>query len=134
MSIGDLKNLMEEEKQAVKEWVNNLTVNATLQLVRDLTFTFTPVDTSTLLSNWTVSIGTDNNQFIAAHVLGEKGSTRDDSAAIAYDLAVYDLKTREQGETIYLSNNADYVGEIDASPRHAGFINKALSLFEVKNG
>lgn len=135
MSIGDLKNLMDEEIQAVKDWVNELTVNATLQLVKDLTYTFTPVDTSTLLSNWTISLGTDNNQFIAAHVLGEKGSTREDSASIAYDLTVYDLKNREYGETIYLSNNTPYINYVNdgterIEPRK--FVEAALALFEVK--
>lgn len=96
----------------------------------------TPVDTSKAISNWQVGIGSPPNSQIEAHFEGLAGSTYSSSLERTYDLGSKKLKNRKVGQVIYISNNADYIGKLNAgSSKQApqGFIEagvlKAVSIF-----
>ncbi len=73
----------------------------------------TPVDTSKALSNWRVGVGAGVNGEIEAYVLGSKGSTASASRGQATALASAKLDTRKLGETIYIINHVQYIGDLN---------------------
>lgn len=73
----------------------------------------TPVDTSQALSNWKVTIGAPDYDFIGPHVPGEHGSTQTASIAEAYGLAKTAIAKKTPGQDIWLSNNAPYIIDLN---------------------
>lgn len=91
----------------------------------------TPVDTSTALSNWQVSLGAPNSLFINAYVPGFLGYTQAPSAREALEVAKRILETKKPGQTIWLSNNAPYIMDLEhgtSKQAPAGFMSGALML------
>lgn len=74
----------------------------------------TPVDTSQALSNWTLTLGAPDYEFIGPHVPGEHGSTQTASIAEAYSLAKAAAAKKKPGQEIWLSNNAPYIVDLNA--------------------
>jgi hypothetical protein len=98
-------------------------------LLLELIYT-TPVDTSQARSNWLVGKGTPSYTFIPAHVAGFAGSTAGQSSAIAYANGVSIINTVKPRETIYLTNSAPYIEELNAdksSQVEAGYVEKIIN-------
>ncbi len=97
-------------------------------ILRELVYV-TPADTSFALSNWQVGIGSPVNAELMPYYFGSKGSTRGASAQAAYAAGVAKLQSKKPGETIYISNLADYIRRLnEGSSRQApaGFIERAI--------
>lgn len=110
---------------------NKSVTDATLAILKDLTYISTPVDTSKALSNWTVTIGSINASYHPAFVEGELGNTRSSSAAIAMAKATNVLKTRQPGQPVYLSNAAPYIVKLNegsSKQAPAGFVERSLFI------
>lgn len=69
----------------------------------------TPVDTSTALSNWIVSLGQARGRLITAHSVGTKGSTEAVSSSMAYSMANTVIQRAKVGEIVYITNSVDYI-------------------------
>lgn len=94
----------------------------------------TPVDITTTLSNWQVSLGAQPQLDIVAHSPGRFGSTRGASAdkTLADGRAVLQQKT--PGQPIFLSNLTPYIADLDrgTSKQFAGgFVPRALIVFRL---
>jgi hypothetical protein len=88
----------------------------------------TPVDTTAALSNWRVSDG-PLAAAIAAHVPGEKGSTRGASAAVALAEAQRAIEAGKHARALVIFNTIPYIrylNEGSSSQAPAGFIEKAI--------
>lgn len=93
----------------------------------------TPVDTSQLLSNWQLSIGRPEDDFVSPRVPGQDGSTAKASAAETLTLARRTLKLRQPGQPLYLSNSAPYVAVLNRTGGGArndppGFVEAAVLI------
>jgi len=91
----------------------------------------TPVDESTAISNWIMHLEEPWDLKIDAYRLGSQGSTYEASAAEALIQHAQVLKQKKPGETIFLSNNAEYIRDLNqGSSRQAplGFIERSVFL------
>jgi hypothetical protein len=94
----------------------------------------TPVDTSTALSNWQISLGVPVVSDVAAASPGRYGSTRGASADKTIADGLQKLQSKTPGETIFLSNLTPYIGDLNdgSSAQFAGgFIPRALIVFRL---
>ena len=71
-----------------------------------------PVDTSQLVSNWQVGLNNPPNGVLNAHVKGDKGSTREQSTSITRGIGDDVINSAEEGDDIFLANNAPYLKEL----------------------
>lgn len=93
-----------------------------------------PVDTSEAISNTRIGIDARPAGTLQPFFLGRKGSTRAASAAKALSDGVDELKAKTPGQTIYVSNTAPHIGDLDrgTSMQFAGgFLPRALIVFRV---
>jgi hypothetical protein len=93
-----------------------------------------PVDTSEAISNTRVGIGTRPSGVLPPFYLGRKGSTRSASAGKALQQGQEELKAKQPGQTIYVSNTAPHIGDLDTGTSQqfaGGFIPAALIVFRV---
>lgn len=132
-TLLDLAKRLERKAKSIGDTGNEVAKLFTEVLVGQLT-TVTPVDTSKALSNWQVSLEQPNTLEIDALVLGSKGSTALASADQARGRARDILKKKKAGQTIYISNNASYIRDLnDGSSKQApaGFIE--ITITQCKN-
>lgn len=123
----DLTAKMKRAKKAISQAASNVAVDVAKTITGDLAFR-TPVDTSRALSNWIVTLGAESNKKIDPHVWGFKGSTHHESAAETYSAAVSVLAKKKPGQPIYISNNVDYITELNEDHAQAGFVERAVLL------
>lgn len=93
-----------------------------------------PVDTSEALSNTQVGLGSRPAGTLPPHFLGRKGSTRTASGDKVLREGRETLKVKQPGQTIYVSNTARHIGDLDigSSTQFAGgFIPRALIVFRI---
>lgn len=93
-----------------------------------------PVDTSEAISNTRIGIGERPAGTLKPFFLGRKGSTRVASGEKALQEGLAALQTKKPGQTIYVSNTARHIGDLDrgTSVQFAGgFLPRALIVFRV---
>lgn len=93
-----------------------------------------PVDTSEAISNTRIGLDARPTGSLEPFFLGRKGSTRSASAAKALDNGTEILGTKKPGQTIYISNTAPHIGDLDrgSSTQFAGgFVPRALIVFRL---
>ncbi len=94
----------------------------------------TPVDESTALSNWQVSLGAPPPSAIRAHVLGRRGSTRGASAEKTLADGRNELQYKKPGQSIFFSNLTPYIGDLDKGTSRqfaGGFVPRFLIVFRL---
>lgn len=129
--MGTLKGLatrLNDKADKLDEDASKLAVKVAETVVASLAYD-TPVDVSTALSNWQVSVGTPVVADRAAFYPGEKGSTYKQSASAAIDAARVRLAAKKPGETIYISNLLPYIRKLNggSSKQHPGnFVEAAV--------
>lgn len=96
----------------------------------------TPVDVGTARSNWVVSLTSPEGDFIQAYVPGDrlgKGERRNAFAAIIQGRGV--IQSRQPGQTIFIQNNAPYIGILNdgySAQSPALFVESAI-ITSVRN-
>lgn len=116
--------------------VNSTKKTIALALASEL-ISRTPVDTSQALSNWQVSVGSVNDNFLPPYHAGKSGSTYQQSS-LAANQAAMDALSSYQGGDINIFNNAPYIVRLDqgySSQAPAGFLNaslQAISNMQIK--
>ena len=106
------KNIRKKLIPKINQQQNLRTIEIARSILQELVYN-TPVDTSKLLSNWQIGIGSPYNVDLPAYSVGSLGSTYLSSAADTLAIGNYRLSQRQIGEPIYISNNAPYVREVD---------------------
>lgn len=127
-SLLDLANDLDQKnknvKQAASEAAKKLALIALERLVNE-----TPVDTSTALSNWQISVGIPATSFIDAYVPGYLGYTASASIRQAIAVGKANLETKKPGQTIYLTNNTPYIRDLNSGSSKqapAGFVEATM--------
>jgi len=126
----DLARALEKKKKLIDESASALAVDTAEKIVKDLVLN-TPVDTSNALSNWIVTLGSKSTVVIPPHYLGSRGSTQKTSASEAINNARKQLKSKKVGQSIFITNNVDYIGRLnDGYSRQApaGFVERAVLI------
>lgn len=127
-SFRDFSNRMRKASNLVKQQTDGLAKGAALAVVTDLAKN-TPVDTSKAISNWKVTLVAPYPAEVDAHFPGMSGSTYTKSVAETIAEAERNIKKRRSGETIFITNNADYITKLNnGSSRQepAGFVERAV--------
>lgn len=112
MNLTELANRMNKLADFLPAIANDIAKTYVAELAADLADA-TPVDTSTALSNWQVSIGTPARDFIAAHNYGAFGSTAFVSIMDTYQLAKIAAERGQPGQSYWLSNNTPYIIDLN---------------------
>lgn len=129
-TLLDLADRMEEVADNIEKQASECAVMAALTIVRDLVYV-TPVDTSRALSNWRVRLGQPYKNVIGPLYPGERGSTRNASAAEAIAIATNLLKNKKPGQSIWIANNTPYIMDLNngtSRQNPGGFIERADAL------
>lgn len=127
-SLSNLADRMNALADNVGKIASDKAVACAVNLVTILAFD-TPVDTSKALSNWQVGIGSPITAEIEAYDPGYLGYTAASSANTAIEMATQTLKDKKPGETIYVSNNANYIRSLNAGSSKqapAGFVEASV--------
>lgn len=129
-TLLDLANDLEKVGGEIEERASDLAIRVGTAVVTDLAFV-TPVDESTALSNWLVSLDTPARREIDAHYPGQFGSTFGPSSQQTIAEAKAVLANKRPGQAIYISNNVPYIRDLNnGSSRQApaGFVERAELL------
>lgn len=129
-SLLDLANDIDKLGGEISQAASDHAVKTALTIVGDLVY-HTPVDTSQALSNWDVTIGAPMDDPHGPYVAGKHGSTQQQSAAQALNVAKETLKNKKPGEVIYIANNLPYIRRLNdgySEQVPAGFIERAILL------
>ena len=127
--LGSFNARMNKRANALEIGVNALVKRVALTADQTVVLA-TPVDTGRARSNWITSINRPSSQTIEPYVPGDKlgiGETANAQAAI--DQARTVIETRKSGQSIHITNNLEYIGELnDGSSRQApaNFVGKAV--------
>lgn len=91
--------------------------------------TVTPVDKSEALSNWVLTVDEPWSVPLPPYYEGEKGSTQSESIAAALQQGEQQLKLKEPGQPIFISNNAPHIRELNdgsSAQAPAGFVERSI--------
>ena len=127
-NLNDLAIRMQELKKELPVKVATLTNKVALYLVKELTLV-TPVDTSKALSNWQLSKTGKPSKELQAYVSGSRGSSFGASSAATQLEATQNIKGRKLGQTVFISNLADYIVKLNSGSSRqapAGFVESAV--------
>lgn len=113
----DMGRLVNELPKRTEKMTNQAAIGTLDTMIR-----ITPVDTSKAESNWQVAVGAEFLGPIPAHVLGQRGSSRAASGAIAAALGREKIEGRLYGQQIHVTNVVEYIDDLDkgASPQLSG--------------
>lgn len=129
-NLNDLAKYLEGIDDEIAKDNSDNAVRVATAVLEDL-LQHTPVDTSNAVSNWQVGLGVPVPGAIPPFFVGSKGSTAAASIAAARDAAMRRLAGKKPGESIFISNCAPYIVELnDGSSRQepAGFVERASLL------
>lgn len=129
-SLLDLALRMEAYKRAIPQAASDLAASVARVIHKDLV-THTPVDVSTAVSNWQLTLEPILPIRIPAYVPGSKGSTHVESAQAALGQGEQQLGNKKPGMTIYLTNALPYIRRLNdgySKQAPAGFVERAELL------
>lgn len=127
-TLLDLAKRMERVAAGLQSEASRCAVGVAVAVHHNLT-DVTPVDTSTALSNWDVSLGGLSGEFHEPYFMGKKGSTELASERAANAKALEDLKNKKPGESIFISNSTPYIKDLNngtSKQEPAGFVHRAV--------
>lgn len=111
--------------------INSIIKESALALSFSLIYK-TPVDTSTAASNWQVGLMLPELNARTAYFYGDEGSTAAMSRGAAYAAARAAIAPRIAGTRIYISNNVDYIVELNrgksAQQPSANWVEKTVEI------
>jgi hypothetical protein len=128
--LNDLANRMQKLKASLPDKASALACQVARVIQKDLVYV-TPVDESTALSNWVLTVGEPWAVPLTAYYLGEQGSTQNQSARAALQQGEQQLALKKPGETIFITNNAAHIRALNdgsSAQAPAGFVERAVLL------
>lgn len=129
-TLLDLAIRLEAKAKSINVIASDKAVAVALKIVETLAYR-TPVDTSTALSNWQVSLNAPKTAFINAYHPGYLGYTLIASAQATIQAAQAALAQKKPGQTIYIANNAPYIRDLNAGTSKqapAGFVEASVLI------
>ncbi|QYC96681.1 virion structural protein [Stenotrophomonas phage BUCT627] len=138
MNLNQFAKLMHDRANSLPERVNKVKIEVATAGLFALAQS-TPVDTGQAVSNWQVGIGQAVSGVRAAYAPGFDRSTEEVNRNAMLEAARRPLQTAKAGQTIHLTNNLDYIVDLDhgKSPQApAGAMRPAALVvmrFRVKN-
>ena len=121
----DIRRLPERIELAVVEEVKDFALS-----VVDIGTINSPVDTSRLISNYHISVGTSSEEVFEAAVEGRLGSTSSASRSVTLLEAEADLAAKTAiGQDVYVVNNTEYLLERNQAD---GFLDRIFSEAVVR--
>lgn len=129
-NLNDLAKMLERKAKELAPANSQRAVETAMVVLKVLTER-TPVDTSTALSNWQVSLEAPNYSFINAYVPGYLGYTAGQSAAEVLRIGQMILAKKKPGQTIYITNNAPYIRDLNSGSSKqapAGFVEASVMV------
>ena len=127
-TLYDLANRMDRIAGSLESEASRCAVGVAVAVHHNLTGV-TPVDTSTALSNWDISLGGISGEFHEPYFMGSKGSTELASERAANAKALDDLKNKKPQESIFISNSTPYIKNLNngsSKQEPAGFVYRAV--------
>ena len=122
---NDIRRLPERIELAVVEEVKDFALS-----VVDIGTINSPVDTSRLISNYHISVGSSSEQVFEAAVEGQLGSTSSASRSVTLLEAEADLAAKTAiGQDVYIVNNTEYLLERNQAD---GFLDRIFSEAVVR--
>ena len=122
---NDIRRLPERIELAVVEEVKDFALS-----VVDIGTINSPVDTSRLISNYHISVGSSSEQVFEAAVEGQLGSTSSASRSVTLLEAEADLAAKTAiGQDVYVVNNTEYLLERNQAD---GFLDRIFSEAVVR--
>jgi len=112
-TLGGLADRLDKLAEESPKMGSNLAVKTAFIGLKVL-YNRTPVDTSQAVSNWIVSLEKPDYRFIDPYVPGYLGYTAASSIAAAMMQAENILATKKPGQTIYITNNAPYIRDLNS--------------------
>jgi hypothetical protein len=109
---------------------NDLSVKAAETILTDL-LRSTPADTGKAISNWIVSLDEPSRLELPSYAPGKKGSTAVVCQTIALEAAIFVLRSKLAGQTIYICNSLPYIRVLDggsSTQEPEGFVDRAMLL------
>lgn len=135
-NLLDLAERLDRKAAELGEASSDHAVKVALTVVGHLAY-HTPVDESTALSNWQVTLDAPAIGTIDAYVLGSHGSTQKASAAETLNRAKAILANKKPGQSIFITNNVPYIGVLNDgthSQQPGGFVERAMLLARKMKG
>lgn len=127
-TLFDLAKDMERLAERIPQASNDIKIAVTAA-IHGYLLVDTPVDTSKALSNWIVTAEEPWKIDMPAYREGIQGSTQSESIDLAKVAARQQYKLVKSGESLFISNNADYILDLNnGSSRQApaGFIEASI--------
>ena len=122
---NDIRRLPERIELAVVEEVKDFALS-----VVDIGTINSPVDTSRLISNYHISVGSSSEEVFEAAVEGRLGSTSSASRSVTLLEAEADLAAKTAiGQDVYVVNNTEYLLERNQAD---GFLDRIFSEAVVR--
>lgn len=129
----EFANRMRQRAKELPERVNEAVKESVEQMFIDMVHVM-PVDTSQAISNTRIGVGSKPIGELQPYSTGSRGSTRGASSSKTISEGLADLATKKPGQTVYLSNTAKHIGDLDvgSSAQFAGgFIARAKVIFSL---
>ena len=132
-TLKDLAVSMRKRAKRLETFASDVAVEGAKAMLEEMV-EVTPVDITTALSNWQISLGSPPQLDRVAHTPVSFGSTRGASAdkTLADGMAV--LQQKKPGQPIFLSNLTPYIGDLDDGTSRqfaGGFRPRALIVFRL---
>ena len=122
---NDIRRLPERIELAVIDEVKDFALS-----IVDIGTINSPVDTSRLISNYHISVGSSSEQVFEAAVEGQLGSTSSASRSVTLLEAEADLASKTAiGQDVYVVNNTEYLLERNQAD---GFLDRIFSEAVVR--
>lgn len=127
-TFRDLSAKLRKAAKSIPLQANEFAKGTALEIVKELA-TNTPVDTSKAISNWKATLVAPYPSEVEPHYPGIYGSTYSKSVAETIAEAERNISKKKPGETIFITNNADYITELNngsSKQAPAGFVERAV--------
>lgn len=129
-NLLDLAKRMQALKESIPLAASELASSVARVIQKDL-ITVTPVDESTALSNWVLTVEEPFDLYLDAYVPGEAGSTQVESGQLALAQGEQQLALKKPGDPIFITNNAPYIRRLNegwSKQAPAGFVERSVLL------
>lgn len=132
-NLASLNAQMEAISASLKQEASRCAIE-TAQKIHQRLVEVTPVDTTNAVSNWDLTLFFPMLSEHEPYYPGFKGSTAVSSRGAALREGLNELSAKKPGDPIFISNNVDYINDLNAGKSQQvppGFIESAILVGKV---
>lgn len=112
MNLSQFASLTRQRAKVIERRVNEIKIEVVTAGLYSLAQS-TPVDEGVAVSNWQVGVGAAKTGVLPAYVPGEDQSTEAANRMAMLEAARNPLKTVKLGDAVHVTNNLDYIIDLD---------------------